>query len=171
MKSHLPALQRLTTAQHLLNCLAEVRFSAQKERALIRLPKTLALLAAVLLAVFAIGAGTGAAQAHGNDSHQVFSNSSALEGWIAEISPDSSPQIAWDQVLSASDEAPQGAMHHGLSQCCCGSGMCYAGAALAVDFLSFPLPTRAQVMAGASSGGPQGSSYGLERPPRSLDMA
>lgn len=139
----------------------------QEERALTRLPKTLALLGALLLAVFTVGAS--AAAAHGNHAHQVSTglSASAPSAWTAEV-------LQWAQghIVAASAEAqPEEPDRHGKSDCCCGTIMCHAGVTLTIDPFSFLCPTGARVLAEPTSGRPLRNSSGLERPPRSLDIA
>ena len=141
----------------------------QKECVLIRLPKTLTVLATLLLAVLAVSAGAGAAAAHGNHAHQISINSSG--------SGSSAPTTeAWHWTLGhavAASVGPQNELpdRHSKSDCCCRTVVCHAGVALALDVLPFPCPTGARVFAEPASGEPQRNASGLERPPRTTDIA
>ena len=169
VKSPLPLLQRLTKSRHLLTFSAKLRFAVQEERVLIRLPKTLTVLATLLLAVFAVGAGASTAAAHGNHAHQVSANSS---GSIVSSLTAEMRQLTQGHAVAASvgsrSESPE---RHGKADCCCGSVMCHAGVTLTVDVFPFLCPTGARLIPEPASGQPQSNSSGLERPPRSLDIA
>jgi hypothetical protein len=141
----------------------------QEERVLTRLPKTLALLGALLLAVFTVGAGASPAAAHGNHAHQVSTglSRSAPYVWTAEA-------LQWAQghfVAASAEAQPEGPGRHSKSDCCCGTIMCHAGVTLTIDPFSFLCPTSARLIAEPSSGRPLRNLSGLERPPRSLDIA
>ena len=169
MKSppHLPP--RLTKSRHLLTFSGKLRFAVQKERVLIRLPKLLTMLATLLLAVFAVGAGASTAAAHGNHAHQVSINSS---GSTFSAPTTEARQWSHGHALAASvdtqNELPD---RHGKADCCCGSVMCHAGVTLTVDPFPFLCPTGARLIPEPASGQPQSDSSGLERPPRSRDIA
>lgn len=167
VKSPLPLLQRLTKSRHLLNFRAKLRFAVQKERVLIRLRKMLPLLATLLLAVFAVGAGASTAAAHGNHVHQVSINSSTFSAPATEAR-----QWSRGHALAASvdnqNELPD---RHGKTDCCCGSVMCHSGVTLTVDPFPFLCLTGARLIPEPASGQPQSDSSGLERPPRSRDIA
>lgn len=60
---------------------------------------------------------------------------------------------------------------HSKSDCCCGSIMCHAGVTLAIDLFPFPYPTGVRLIAEPTSGRPQRNASGLERPPRTTDIA
>ena len=146
--------------------LGSLRFAAQEERALTRLPKTLAVLATLLLAVLAASAGTRPAAAHGNHVHQ---GSTTGPGFSA---PTAEPWQWTQNHVTAStlteNELPD---RHAKSDCCCGNVMCHASVTLAVDPFPFLCPTGARLIPEPSSGLPQRDSSGLERPPRSRDIA
>jgi hypothetical protein len=141
----------------------------QKECVLIRLPKTLTVLATLLLAVLAVSAGAGAAAAHGNHAHQISINSSG--------SGSSAPTTeAWHWTLGhavAASVGPQNELpdRHSKSDCCCGSVVCHAGVTLTIDLFPFLCPTGARLVPEPASAHPRSDSSGLERPPRSLDKA
>lgn len=161
--------QRLTKSWHLLTFSGKVRFAVQENRVLIRLPKTLTVLATLLLAVLAVGAGASTAAAHGNHAHQVSMNSfgSVVSSLTAEMR-----QLTQGHAAAASAESPNELPdRHSKSDCCCGSIMCHAGVTLTVDLFSFLCPTGARLIPEPSFGRPQSDSSGLERPPRSLDLA
>ncbi len=147
----------------------KVRFAVQEERALIWLPKTLTVLATLLLAILAIGAGASTASAHANHAQQVsiHSSDSAFSSQSAETR-----QLTQGHAMMASvdtqNELPD---RHSKSDCCCGSIMCHAGVTLTVDLFPFLCLTGARLTPEPSSGRPQSDSSGLERPPRSLDIA
>lgn len=160
---------RLTRYQHSPTCWDTLRFAAQEQHALIRSSKPLALVAALLLAVLAVGAGAGSAAAHGNHSHHVSIGGpfgSASSSQAGEIL-----QLAQDQVLIASDAAEPGSPdRHGKSDCCCGNIVCHAGVTTTSDAFPVPRLFGARVLAEPASGHPRRSSSGLDRPPRSLDI-
>lgn len=167
MRSRTP--QWLTKSRHLLTSLDKLRFVAQEVRALIRLPKWLALLATLLLAVFAIGAGASTAAAHGDHAHQVLINSSGSA--FSAQPPETLQLIPGHAVVASADTQNELPDRHSKSDCCCGSVVCHAGATLTVDLFPFLCPTGARLIAEPSSGQPQSDSSGFERPPRSLDIA
>lgn len=150
-------------------------FSAQDEirsagtTVLTRLLKVLAVLATLLLAVFAVSAGASPAAAHGNHSHQVSTAISgpALSSHGSEMRR---PMQGYAAVASYATQ-PEAPDRHGKLECCCGSIMCHAGVTLTVDLFSFLPPTGVRLIPEPSSGQPQSYSIGLERPPRSLDIA
>jgi hypothetical protein len=134
------------------------------------LPKTLALLATLLLAAFAVGAGASTAAAHGNHAHQVSTSSSGSTSspQTREIASDFRLQMALAQAAAASEELPHKSPGgSGKSDCCCGNVMCHAGVTLGADVIAFPCPAGARVIAEPSSGRARRNSSGLERPPRS----
>lgn len=138
-----------------------------RKSALTRLPKTLALLGALLLAVFTVGAST--ASAHGNHAQQVSirSSDSVVFSQSAEIR-----QSTHGHVVAASADAQNELPDpHSKSDCCCGSVMCHSGVTLAAELFPFLCPTGARLVPEPVSGRPQSDSAGLERPPRSLDIA
>jgi hypothetical protein len=169
MKSMLALLQQLTKSRHLLTFSGKLRFAVLEERALIRLPKTLTVLATLLLAVLAVGASASTASAHGNHAQQVSIHSSdpVVSSQSAEMR-----QSTHGHVVAASADAPNELPDtHSKSDCCCGSVMCHAGVTLTVDLFPFLCPTSARFVPEPTSGHPQSDSSGLERPPRSLDIA
>jgi len=172
MKSPPRLLRQLTKPRRLLNCLVDVRIAAQKRRVLIRLPKPLAMLASLMLAVFAVSAGAGAAAAHGNHSHQISANSSApaSSSQTAEVTADSNLQMAQAHA-PINKGAPLQCPDRGKPDGCCGSIVCHAGVTLTVDLFPFPCPIGARAIAERSSGRPLRKASSLERPPRSLDIA
>ena len=168
MKSRLALLQRLTKSRYLLTFSGKVRFAVQEERALTRLPKTLTVLATLLLAVLAVGASASTASAHGNHAHQVpiHSSDSVGSSQSAEMR-----QSTHGHIVSASADAQNELPDpHSKSDCCCSSVMCHAGVTLTVDLFKFLCPTSARLVPEPTSGHPQSDSSGLERPPRSLDI-
>ena len=169
VKSLLPLPERLTKSRHLLTFSGKLRFALQEERVLIRLPKILTVLATLLLAVFAVGAGASTAAAHGSHAHQASINSSGavVSSLTAEML-----QLTQGHAAAVSAESPNELPNrHSKSDCCCGSVMCHAGVTLTVDLFPFLSPTGARLIPQPSSGQPQSDSSGLERPPRSLDIA
>ena len=160
---------RLTKSRCLLTFLGTLRFAAQEECALACLPKALTALATLLLAVVVISAGAGTAAAHPNHAHQASTNSA-----VSSFSAPAAEAQQWtqDHVVAAGaatqNELPD---RHGKSDCCCGSVVCHAGVTLAFDFFPFLSPTVPRLIPEPSSGQPQSDSSGLERPPRSLDIA
>jgi hypothetical protein len=134
------------------------------------LPKALALLTTLLLAVFAVGAGASPAAAHGNHSHQAVadtSNSAVSARTHAEMN-----LLALDLSAEASRASqPVQPDKHRKSDCCCGTIMCHAGVTLAIDLFPFPYPTGVRLIAEPTSGRPQRDSSGLERPPRTAYIA
>jgi hypothetical protein len=164
-----PPPRWLTKCRHLLTFLGKLRFAVQEECVLIRLPKTLTVLATLLLAVLAVSAGAGTAAAHGNHAHQVSisSSDSGLSAPTTEV-------WQWTQghPVAASVETRNDLPdRHGKSDCCCGSVVCHAGVTLTVDVFPFLSLTGARLIPEPSSGRPQSDASGLERPPRSLDIA
>lgn len=141
----------------------------QELRVLIRLPKILTVLATLLLAVLAMGAGVSTAAAHSNHTQQasIHSSGSAFSSPSTEMR-----QLTQGHAVVAGGAAqPESPNRHSKSDCCCGSIACHAGMTLAVDVLPLLCPTGARVIAEPPSGHPQSDSSGLERPPRSLDIA
>lgn len=129
------------------------------------LPKALALLTTLLLAVLAAGAGASPAAAHSNHSHQAATNSSNRDV-LARTQADTQ-LLAMDQLAGAGHASkPFLPDEHGKSDCCCGSIMCHAGVTLAIELFPFPYPTGVRLIAEPSSGRPQRDASGLERPPR-----
>ena len=168
MKLLLRRLQRLTKSRHLLTFLGELRFAAQEPSVLIRLPKVLTVLATLLLAILGVSAGTSPAAAHGNHSHQVTGSSS---GSAVLLRADIHQSQAIEPAGSRDAALPGLPDEHGKSDCCCGSLVCHAGVTLTVDVLPLLCPTGARVTAEPSSGRPQRNDSGLERPPRTTDIA
>ena len=161
--------RRLTEPRHLLTFSGRLRFAVQEPRVLIRLPKILALLATLLLAVVAVSVDASPAAAHGNHTHQISTTSSVstYSSQIARIL-----QVAQVYAATTSNEAPRKSPdQHGTYDCCCGSIMCHTGVTHTVDLFSLLRPAGARVIAEPLSGHPRGDSFGLERPPRSLDIA
>lgn len=161
--------QWLTKSRHLLTFLGRLRFAVQEECVLIRLPKSLTVLATLLLAVLAISTNAGTATAHPNHAHQVSINSTGL-GFSAPAAE--ARQWTQGDTVAASAATQNGLPdRHSKSDCCCGSVVCHAGATLTVDVFPFLSLTGARLIPEPSSGQPQSDSSGLERPPRSLDIA
>lgn len=161
-------LQRLTKSRHLLTFLGELRFAAQESGVLIRLPKILTVLATLLVAILGVSAGTSPAAAHGDHSHQITASSSGSD----ILSRADIHQSRAIEVARSRDAALPGLPNeHGKSDCCCGSLVCHAGVTLTVDTLPLLSPTGARVTAEPSSGRPQRDASGLERPPRTTDIA
>lgn len=156
-------LQRLTKSRRLLTFLGEVRFAAQELGVLIGLPKMLAVLAILLLAILGVSAGTSPAAAHGNHSHQITASSS---GSAILLRADLHQSQAMEAAGSRDAALPGLPNEHGKSDCCCGSLVCHAGVTLAVDVLPLLCPTGPRLTAEPLSGRPQHNASGLERPPR-----
>lgn len=166
MKSLLSLPPRLTKSRHLLIFSGKVRFAVQEECVLIRLPKILTMLATLLLAVFAVGAGASTAAAHGNHAHQVSSGAV-----VPSLTAETRQLTQGHPMMASVDTQNDLPDRHSNSDCCCGSVMCHAGVTLTVDLFPFLCPTGARLTPEPSSGQPQSASSGLERPPRSLDIA
>jgi hypothetical protein len=169
MKSLLYRPPRLTEPRHLLTFPLSLRFAVQELRALIRLPKMLAVLATLLLAVFAISAGASSAAAHGNHSHQVSTGTSGPD--LSSHGSEMRQSMQGRAAVASSESQPETPGRHGKFECCCGSIICHAGVTLPIDLFSFLAPSGARLIPEPSSGQPQSDSSGLERPPRSLDIA
>lgn len=135
---------------------------------LTKLPKVLSLLAALLLTMLGVGASPAAA--HGSHSHPVLADA-ASSGSAVQVefhrSAAGEVSVAADAALPMSDH--QG--NHGKSNCCCGSLVCHAGVALAIDLFAFPPPVGARLIAEPPSGHARQVGSGLERPPRTTDIA
>lgn len=168
MKLLLRCLQRLTKSRHLLTFLGELRFAAQEPGVLIRLPKILTVLATLLLAILGVSAAASPAAAHGNHSHQITASSS---GFAALSRADIEQSQAIEAARSRDAHLPGLPDGHGKSDCCCGSLVCHSGVTLTVDILPLLCATGARVTAEPSSGRPQRDASGLERPPRTTDIA
>jgi hypothetical protein len=169
VKSLFALLQRLTKSRYLLTFSGKMRFAVQEERVLIRLPRTLTVLATLLLAVLAVGASASTASAHGNHAQQVSIHS--FDSAFSSESPETRQLINGHVVVASSDAQNELPDPHSKSDCCCGSVMCHAGVTLTVDLFPFLCPTSARLIPEPSFGRPQSDSSGLERPPRSLDIA
>lgn len=169
MKLLIPPPRWLTKSRHLLTFLGKLRFAGQEDCVLIRLPKALTVLATLLLAVLAVSIDAGTAAAHPNHAHQVLINSTG-----SGFSAPTEKARQWSQghtvvaSVGTQNEFPD---QHGKSDCCCGSVVCHAGVTLTVDVFPFLSLTGARLMPEPSSGQPQRDSSGLERPPRTLDIA
>lgn len=137
---------------------------------LTKLPKVLSLLAALLLTMLGVGAGASPAAAHGSHSHPVVADA-ASSGSAIQVefhrSAAGEVSVAADAALPMSDH--QG--NHGKSNCCCGSLVCHAGVALAIDLFAFPHPVGARLIAEPPTGQPRHIGSGLERPPRTTGIA
>lgn len=150
----------------------EIRF-AWKWLRVFQLPNKLALLCAMLAAVFVVAGPTLPAAAHGIHEHitavgaPAFGGASA--GGLAKDSLDHSMKM---QVGTAEPDAPDdGAGQPRGGACCCGSVACHAGVTLVMPFVAPPLQPGARVEPSLSSSWPQTVPMGLERPPRGLASA
>ena len=142
----------------------------QEERALIRLPKTLTVLATtLLLAMLAVGASASTASAHGNHAQHVSIRSS--DSVVSSQSAEIRQSTHGHDVAASADAQNELPDPHSKSDCCCGSVMCHSGVTLTVDLFPFLCPTSTRLVPEPASGRPQSDSSGLERPPRSLDIA
>lgn len=138
---------------------------------LTKLPKALSLLAALLLTMLGVGVGSSPAAAHGSHSHQVVADA-ASTGSAVQVELHRS--TAGDVSVAADATLPMPSDHqgnHGKSNCCCGSLVCHAGMALAIDLFTFPHPAGARLIAEPPTGQPRQIGSGLERPPRATDIA
>jgi hypothetical protein len=162
--------QRLTKSPAPSYFSAKLRFAVQELRALTGLPKTLALLTTLLMALFAVGAGSIPAAAHGNHSHQVAANTSNT---VVSVLTHADMQLMAMDLSAEASHASQPALpdEHRKSDCCCGTIMCHAGVTLAFDCLPFPYPTGVRLIAEPTSGRPQRDASGLDRPPRTTYIA
>ena len=134
-------------------------------RVLTGLPKALALLTVLFLAVLAAGVGASPAVAHSNHSHQAATHTSNRD--VLALTQADTQLLATDQTANAGHASgPAQPDEHGKSDCCCGSIMCHAGVTLATELFPFPYPTGARLIAEPSFGRPQRNASGLERPPR-----
>jgi hypothetical protein len=140
----------------------------QEQRVLMPLPKALVWVAALLLAGLAAGAGASTAAAHGNHAHQVSTNAS---GSVFSIQPAEIMQVARAHVAANDETRHKSPDQNGKSECCCGSVMCHAGLTVVVNAFALLSPAGARVIAEPPSGRSRRNSSGLERPPRSPDIA
>lgn len=127
------------------------------------------MLATLLMAILAVGAGAGTAVAHGSHAQHVSISSvrTALSSQSTEI-----PPLTQRHAMAAEADTQNGVPdQHSKSDCCCGGIMCHAGVTLTVELFSFLSPTGGRLMAVPSSGRAQLNASGLERPPRTTDIA
>lgn len=168
MNSPSNGLQRLTKSRCLLIFLPKLRFALGEVGVLTRLPKSLTVLATLLLAILAVGAGAGSAAAHGNHSHQATTSSSRSVD-LSRTEVDKLEAI--EAAVSGDAELPVVPGEHRKSDCCCGSMVCHAGATLIINVLPLLPPNGARVTAELPSGHAQSDASGLERPPRTTNIA
>lgn len=147
--------------------------SSQKEHTLPSLPKSVVVLATLLLAVLAFGVSASSASAHGGHRHGVAVGDEGARGII--VAPDvpmvSDQAVPLDSLaISTVDASELGASaprgEKSASTCCCDGIMCHAGVAAAVDAFGGPVFTGARLTAETPYGQPRRWSSGPERPPR-----
>jgi hypothetical protein len=130
------------------------------------LPKTLAVLATLLLAVLAGSAGASPAAAHGDHTRQISTSTSG-----SVFSSQSAEIWRLNRAKTSDEKLPELPDRHGKSDTCCGTIMCHAGVTPTVDLFSSLHLTGARVTPTPSSGQAQRNASGLERPPRTTYIA
>jgi hypothetical protein len=128
----------------------------------------------LLLALFAIGGGTTTAFAHAQHAHGVATDRFGAAESTEPSRLAHAVGVTAMQAQAAASHDHLGAIPggSGRSGCCCDSVMCHASTTLGVDAFSLPCPAgAARVMAEPASGRPQRNTSGLDRPPRSSDIA
>lgn len=129
------------------------------------------MVAALLLAVLALGMNVGTAAAHGGHAHGISTSSSTTIAAVQDREPAPEARAASMHsvaVVTSGDVAHKPIGASSKSDCCCGGVMCHAGMTFAQDTLSVPFHTGARVVAVPASGHPQSNGSGLERPPRTV---
>ena len=167
------ATRRLTMNCPNPNCSYGIIVSSQKEHTLRSLPKSVVVLATLLLAVLAFSIGASSASAHGGHRHGVAVGDEGARG--ATLAPKDA--MASDQAVpfnslerATTDASELGAStsrgEKGTSTCCCDGIMCHNGVAAAVGVFGGPVLTGTRLKAETPSGHPRRWSSGPERPPR-----
>ena len=141
------------------------------------LPKSVVVLATLLLAVLAFSVSAGSANAHGGHQHNVAvaengaqaaslasKGTKALDRAVPFSSLEQSPLDA--SVMGASSSHGQEHGPKGASNCCCDGIICHAGVATAVDAFGDPVFTGTRLKVQPVFGHPQRWSSGPERPPK-----
>lgn len=134
-----------------------------------QLPNKLALLCAMLAAVFAVIAGALPAVAHGIHDHAtaVLGVSTVGGATAADSGNEARDHRLKMQVATVEpDVTDNGAGEARGGACCCGSVACHAGVTLAMPLVAPPLQLGARVEPPLSSSRQQTVPMGLDRPPR-----
>lgn len=141
--------------------------SSQKEHTLRSLPKSVVVLATLLLAVLAFSVGASSASAHGGHRHGVAVGDEGARG--ATLASDQAvPFNSLEKTTADASElgalTPRG--EKSTSTCCCDGILCHAGVATAVDVFGGPVLSGTRLKAEPPYGHPRRWSSGPERPPR-----
>ncbi len=167
LKPLLRSLQRLTNPRYLLTSLPKLGF-VQERSVLTTLPRVVTVLATLLLAIVGVSAGANSAAAHGNHVHRAATSSPSS---VALPAPDSQQLEVVEAAISGDAVLPTLPQKHSKSDCCCASIMCHAGVAHTIDIVPLGHPAGARVIAEPTTGQPLRNESGLERPPRTTDIA
>jgi len=156
------------------NCLCGIIVRSKEELVLRSLPKSVVLLATLLLAVLAFSVSVSSASAHGGHRHGVAVGDEGAKGATLALenvamAPDQ--HASFDSLEKSTSAASKlGAStsrdEKSTSNCCCDGIMCHAGVASTVDVCGGPVVTGSRLTAEPPYGHPRRWSSGPERPPR-----